>query len=111
MGVGCGTCPVTQETVPLVCSESFGRRQGTRGGCPGEQMRLVIAMEPWGAGVPCSGCLAWLTAFCSVPRFLLVFSCLVLSVFSTIKEYEKSSEGALYILVGPAGWHGGPDGT
>ncbi|XP_012583618.1 PREDICTED: potassium voltage-gated channel subfamily KQT member 2 [Condylura cristata] len=31
-------------------------------------------------------------------KFLLVFSCLVLSVFSTIKEYEKSSEGALYIL-------------
>ncbi|XP_054836628.1 potassium voltage-gated channel subfamily KQT member 2 isoform X1 [Eublepharis macularius] len=30
--------------------------------------------------------------------FLLVFSCLVLSVFSTITEYEKSSEGALYIL-------------
>ncbi|XP_041112414.1 potassium voltage-gated channel subfamily KQT member 2-like isoform X1 [Polyodon spathula] len=30
--------------------------------------------------------------------FLLVFSCLVLSVFSTIKEYEKSSENALYIL-------------
>ncbi|XP_042202518.1 potassium voltage-gated channel, KQT-like subfamily, member 2a [Callorhinchus milii] len=30
--------------------------------------------------------------------FLLVFSCLVLSVFSTIKQYEKSSEGALYIL-------------
>ncbi|XP_077191957.1 potassium voltage-gated channel subfamily KQT member 2 isoform X2 [Paroedura picta] len=30
--------------------------------------------------------------------FLLVFSCLVLSVFSTIAEYEKSSEGALYIL-------------
>ncbi|XP_053565022.1 potassium voltage-gated channel subfamily KQT member 2 isoform X1 [Bombina bombina] len=30
--------------------------------------------------------------------FLLVFSCLVLSVFSTIKEYENSSEGALYIL-------------
>lgn len=47
-------------------------------------------------------------------RFLLVFSCLVLSVFSTIKEYEKSSEGALYILVSttrgqgmgerPGGW-------
>uniref|UniRef100_A0A4W3GIG4 Potassium voltage-gated channel, KQT-like subfamily, member 2a n=1 Tax=Callorhinchus milii TaxID=7868 RepID=A0A4W3GIG4_CALMI len=35
---------------------------------------------------------------CFVPRFLLVFSCLVLSVFSTIKQYEKSSEGALYIL-------------
>lgn len=34
-----------------------------------------------------------------LPRFLLVFSCLVLSVFSTIKEYEKSSEDALYILV------------
>ncbi|KAK1796417.1 hypothetical protein P4O66_009469, partial [Electrophorus voltai] len=31
-------------------------------------------------------------------KFLLVFSCLVLSVFSTIKEYEKSSEDALYIL-------------
>ncbi|XP_066558909.1 potassium voltage-gated channel subfamily KQT member 2 [Amia ocellicauda] len=30
--------------------------------------------------------------------FLLVFSCLVLSVFSTIDEYEKSSEDALYIL-------------
>ncbi|XP_067856288.1 potassium voltage-gated channel subfamily KQT member 2 [Heptranchias perlo] len=30
--------------------------------------------------------------------FLLVFSCLVLSVFSTIKEYKQSSEGALYIL-------------
>ncbi|XP_067904774.1 potassium voltage-gated channel subfamily KQT member 2 [Heterodontus francisci] len=30
--------------------------------------------------------------------FLLVFSCLVLSVFSTIQEYEQSSEGALYIL-------------
>lgn len=35
----------------------------------------------------------------------------MLSVFSTIKEYEKSSEGALYILVGPAGWRGEPDGT
>ncbi len=31
--------------------------------------------------------------------FLLVLSCLVLSVFSTIREYEKSSEDALYILV------------
>ncbi|XP_057256911.1 potassium voltage-gated channel subfamily KQT member 2 isoform X11 [Pezoporus wallicus] len=30
--------------------------------------------------------------------FLLVFSCLVLSVFSTIDEYQNSSEGALYIL-------------
>ncbi|XP_061788461.1 potassium voltage-gated channel subfamily KQT member 2 isoform X2 [Nerophis lumbriciformis] len=30
--------------------------------------------------------------------FLLVLSCLVLSVFSTIREYEKSSEDALYIL-------------
>ncbi|KAM9296375.1 potassium voltage-gated channel subfamily KQT member 2 isoform 4-T4 [Gastrophryne carolinensis] len=30
--------------------------------------------------------------------FLLVFSCLVLSVFSTIKDYEEKSEGALYIL-------------
>ncbi|KAM4842728.1 potassium voltage-gated channel subfamily KQT member 2 [Thomomys bottae] len=38
--------------------------------------------------------------------FLLVFSCLVLSVFSTIKEYEKSSEGALYILPGAWCSHG-----
>ncbi|KAK9529652.1 hypothetical protein VZT92_013731 [Zoarces viviparus] len=30
--------------------------------------------------------------------FVLVFSCLVLSVFSTIREYEKSSENALYTL-------------
>ncbi|KAJ8369648.1 hypothetical protein SKAU_G00096760 [Synaphobranchus kaupii] len=34
----------------------------------------------------------------SKERFVLVFSCLILSVFSTIKEYEKSSEDALYIL-------------
>ncbi|XP_036435181.1 potassium voltage-gated channel, KQT-like subfamily, member 2a isoform X2 [Colossoma macropomum] len=30
--------------------------------------------------------------------FLLVFSCLMLSVFATIKEFKKSSESALYIL-------------
>ncbi|KAF7695370.1 hypothetical protein HF521_007093 [Silurus meridionalis] len=30
--------------------------------------------------------------------FLLVFSCLVLSVFATIKEFKNSSENALYIL-------------
>ncbi|KAK7146053.1 hypothetical protein R3I93_013697 [Phoxinus phoxinus] len=30
--------------------------------------------------------------------FLLVFSCLILSVFATIKEYKNSSESALYIL-------------
>ncbi|KAJ3602191.1 hypothetical protein NHX12_029950, partial [Muraenolepis orangiensis] len=30
--------------------------------------------------------------------FVLVLSCLVLSVFSTIKEYEKCSDDALYIL-------------
>lgn len=41
----------------------------------------------------------------SVLRFLLVFSCLVLSVFSTIREYEKSSEDALYILVTPTSHH------
>ncbi|XP_010286646.1 PREDICTED: potassium voltage-gated channel subfamily KQT member 2-like, partial [Phaethon lepturus] len=34
----------------------------------------------------------------SLGSFLLVFSCLVLSVFSTIDEYQNSSEGALYIL-------------
>lgn len=44
-----------------------------------------------------------LTPSASARSFLLVFSCLVLSVFSTIKEYEKSSEGALYILVSPRG--------
>ncbi|NXJ20897.1 KCNQ2 protein, partial [Dicrurus megarhynchus] len=38
--------------------------------------------------------------YITFPRgiFLLVFSCLVLSVFSTIDEYQNSSEGALYIL-------------
>ncbi|XP_070824402.1 potassium voltage-gated channel, KQT-like subfamily, member 2a isoform X1 [Chaetodon trifascialis] len=30
--------------------------------------------------------------------FLLVFSCLILSVFATIKEYKSNSESALYIL-------------
>ncbi|XP_032376732.1 potassium voltage-gated channel, KQT-like subfamily, member 2a isoform X8 [Etheostoma spectabile] len=30
--------------------------------------------------------------------FLLVFSCLILSVFATIKEFKNSSENALYIL-------------
>ncbi|KAM9341946.1 potassium voltage-gated channel subfamily KQT member 2-like [Pholidichthys leucotaenia] len=30
--------------------------------------------------------------------FLLVFSCLILSVFATIKEFKSSSESALYIL-------------
>ena len=114
--VDCGICsvlicPVTQEAVPLVCSESFGSRQ-TRDTW-WVSWRADEAGHRHGAlgGVPCSGRPAWLTALCSVPRFLLVFSCLVLSVFSTIKEYEKSSEGALYILVGPAGWRGGLDGT
>lgn len=64
-------------------------------------------MSLWwgGSSVLC----AWLlTASPPLPsRFLLVFSCLVLSVFSTIKEYEKSSEGALYILVSLARWQTG----
>ncbi|XP_030888893.1 potassium voltage-gated channel subfamily KQT member 2 [Leptonychotes weddellii] len=65
-------------------------------------------MQPWGAlqawvrgSAPLYPSVPPLTALCLGPRFLLVFSCLVLSVFSTIKEYEKSSEGALYILVSP----------
>ncbi|TMS16057.1 Potassium voltage-gated channel subfamily KQT member 2 [Larimichthys crocea] len=33
-----------------------------------------------------------------VNSFLLVFSCLILSVFATIKEFKNSSESALYIL-------------
>uniref|UniRef100_A0A672PD26 Potassium voltage-gated channel subfamily KQT member 2-like n=1 Tax=Sinocyclocheilus grahami TaxID=75366 RepID=A0A672PD26_SINGR len=44
-----------------------------------------------------SGCVI----FCllkTLHQFLLVFSCLVLSVFATIKEHKKSSESALYIL-------------
>lgn len=75
---------------------------GERGGCPGEQRGP--RSPTWSPGVAAAG--SWpgsarpLTAH-PAPRFLLVFSCLVLSVFSTIKEYEKSSEGALYILVGP----------
>lgn len=31
--------------------------------------------------------------------FLLVFSCLILSVFATIREFKDNSESALYILV------------
>uniref|UniRef100_A0A8B9F4X8 Potassium voltage-gated channel subfamily Q member 4 n=1 Tax=Amazona collaria TaxID=241587 RepID=A0A8B9F4X8_9PSIT len=37
-----------------------------------------------------------LTRFCS--RFLLVFSCLVLSVFSTIQEHQKLANECLFIL-------------
>lgn len=33
--------------------------------------------------------------------FLLVFSCLVLSVFSTIPEHQKAANQGLFILVGP----------
>uniref|UniRef100_A0A3B4UQ23 Potassium voltage-gated channel, KQT-like subfamily, member 2a n=1 Tax=Seriola dumerili TaxID=41447 RepID=A0A3B4UQ23_SERDU len=37
-------------------------------------------------------------AFIYHAYFLLVFSCLILSVFATIKEFKNSSESALYIL-------------
>lgn len=47
-------------------------------------------------GAAASDCMS---ALCVPLRFVLVFSCLVLSVFATIKEYKKSSESALYILV------------
>lgn len=36
-------------------------------------------------------------------RFLLVFSCLVLSVFSTIQEHQKLANECLFILVSDAG--------
>lgn len=36
-------------------------------------------------------------------RFLLVFSCLVLSVFSTIQEHQKLANECLFILVSAAG--------
>lgn len=36
-------------------------------------------------------------------RFLLVFSCLVLSVFSTIQEHQKLANQCLFILVSDAG--------
>lgn len=36
---------------------------------------------------------------CSRSRFLLVFSCLVLSVFSTIQEHQKLANQCLFILV------------
>lgn len=36
---------------------------------------------------------------CSHSRFLLVFSCLVLSVFSTIQEHQKLANECLFILV------------
>lgn len=91
-GVGCGTCPVTcGDSAPCLLRELWEETSGHvvswRADEAGHRHGAL------GAGVPCSGCLAWLTTFCLVPRFLLVFSCLVLSVFSTIKEYEKSSEG------------------
>ncbi|XP_034497451.1 potassium voltage-gated channel subfamily KQT member 2-like [Ailuropoda melanoleuca] len=58
----------------------------------------VRGLQPCAGAPPC----VLLRPSCLSPElgawFLLVFSCLVLSVFSTIKEYEKSSEGALYIL-------------
>lgn len=62
---------------------------------PGVGSAVIVGSAPLGPLWPP------LTALRLGPRFLLVFSCLVLSVFSTIKEYEKSSEGALYILVSP----------
>lgn len=82
------------------------------GGCGGALWPEWTLVGWVGSGVLRSGDAAILVPCCGLaehafpaPRFLLVFSCLVLSVFSTIKEYEKSSEGALYILVSPArGW-------
>lgn len=72
------------------------------GGAQGRVQALGLAPLPPPPG--------WLQADVASPvlRFLLVFSCLVLSVFSTIKEYEKSSEGALYILVSSVLWSLGP---
>ncbi|PNI36447.1 KCNQ2 isoform 31 [Pan troglodytes] len=71
----------------------------------GDTAMLLPCCGLVGSGVLSSGDAAMLLPCCGLserafpaPRFLLVFSCLVLSVFSTIKEYEKSSEGALYIL-------------
>lgn len=77
--------------------ELLTRECGRRGGA--QSLGRVAGV---GAGL-CPPCLVCATADRPRlgPRFLLVFSCLVLSVFSTIKEYEKSSEGALYILVSP----------
>ena len=79
----------------------------------GDTAMLLPCCGLVGSGVLSSGDAAMLLPCCGLserafpaPRFLLVFSCLVLSVFSTIKEYEKSSEGALYILVSPAGGRG-----
>lgn len=93
--------------------EGIGRPQASRRALGGrlpacalcsalvEGMRLCFRRRSPGPGSQCPA---------SSPlsfRFLLVFSCLVLSVFSTIKEYEKSSEGALYILVSAVHWWGG----
>lgn len=73
------------------------RGVGETMGCPGGGCGRVLGSAS-GPGPRAD----WLTEPPSILRFLLVFSCLVLSVFSTIKEYEKSSEGALYILVSPS---------
>ncbi|XP_019478290.1 potassium voltage-gated channel subfamily KQT member 4-like [Meleagris gallopavo] len=45
--------------------------------------------------------LCWGRELKAALRFLLVFSCLVLSVFSTIQEHQKLANQCLFILMGP----------
>uniref|UniRef100_A0A8C6ZDQ4 Potassium voltage-gated channel subfamily Q member 4 n=1 Tax=Nothoprocta perdicaria TaxID=30464 RepID=A0A8C6ZDQ4_NOTPE len=72
-------------------------------GCPAAPCRpRGTPRVPWLAGgqVPSgrAGASAWQRSPRSPCRFLLVFSCLVLSVFSTIQEHQKVANQCLFIL-------------
>ncbi|KAM7326711.1 hypothetical protein ACRRTK_013078 [Alexandromys fortis] len=103
-------CPSPpQPERPLPTARSAEQRAGEEGGRLGFRFELISRFAPMGLtdnqvawcalvkGCKLGSCGRTLALVLWV-GFLLVFSCLVLSVFSTIKEYEKSSEGALYIL-------------
>ncbi|XP_040545731.1 potassium voltage-gated channel subfamily KQT member 4 isoform X18 [Gallus gallus] len=73
-----------------------------------QSVRLGVGhcrLEPW-VGVsseehfvpPSTGSASDPNPACSASRFLLVFSCLVLSVFSTIQEHQKLANQCLFIL-------------
>uniref|UniRef100_A0A8C5YPH0 Potassium voltage-gated channel subfamily Q member 2 n=1 Tax=Marmota marmota marmota TaxID=9994 RepID=A0A8C5YPH0_MARMA len=76
----------------------MSRSLGKGPGCTWDDLPIHLGLEPRAARASPGKPQAGEEALQAQWMFLLVFSCLVLSVFSTIKEYEKSSEGALYIL-------------
>lgn len=86
-----------------------------------QSVRLGVGhcrLEPW-VGVsseehfvpPSKGTASDPNPACSASRFLLVFSCLVLSVFSTIQEHQKLANQCLFILVSERGAQGPPPHT